>query len=215
MAPANGSSNGSHKRQLVGFDNFKRSNPMSDRFEALRFHHIEFYCGDANTTFRRFQWGLGMQLVAKSDMSTGNQQYASYVLQSNELVFAFTAPYSGKVEKIGSKEPHPEFSQDSAREFFNKHGLGVRAIGILVGDAEKAYEETVWNGAEGVKEPRELMDSATGKAAVVSEIKAYGDVVLRFISSKGFDGPFLPNYEPVQSFQLSYGLQRWVSFAFM
>lgn len=208
MAPAEGSSNGTHKRQLVGFDNFKRSNPMTDRFEAIRFHHIEFYCGDANTTYRRFQWGLGMQLVAKSDLSTGNQSYASYVLQSNELVFVFTAPYSANIERTSSKEPLQSFSREGAKDFVNVHGLGVKAVGILVADARKAYEETVGNGAIGVLQPTELTDGSTGKGVVVSEIKAYGDVVLRFVSTEGFDGPFLPKYEPVQGFQLCYGLER-------
>lgn len=34
----------------------------------------------------RFSWGLGMRVVAKSDLSTGNNVFASYVLQSNDLV---------------------------------------------------------------------------------------------------------------------------------
>lgn len=48
-------------------------------------------------TIRRFQYGLGMTLVAKSDQSTGNEVFASYALKSGDLVFAFTAPYSRKV----------------------------------------------------------------------------------------------------------------------
>ena len=35
-----------------------------------------------------------MALVAKSDQSTKNSCFASYVLQSGELVFTLTAPYS-------------------------------------------------------------------------------------------------------------------------
>ena len=38
-------------------------------------------CGDATTTWRRFALGLGMSCVAKSDQSTGNATYASYVLR--------------------------------------------------------------------------------------------------------------------------------------
>ena len=38
-------------------------------------------CSDASTVWRRFALGLGMRLVAKSDQSTGNSTYASYVLR--------------------------------------------------------------------------------------------------------------------------------------
>lgn len=54
---------------------------LKDKLDAIKFHHIEFYCGDAVTTYKRFQLGLGAKLVAKSDQSTGNNIYASYVLQ--------------------------------------------------------------------------------------------------------------------------------------
>jgi len=46
-------------RQLVGFDNFKRHNPLSDKFGVRRFHSLEFYCNDATNVSRRFMWGLG------------------------------------------------------------------------------------------------------------------------------------------------------------
>ena len=59
------------ERKLVGYDNFIRHNPMTDKFSVNNFHHIEFYCSDATNTSRRFTWGLGMHEVAKSDLSTG------------------------------------------------------------------------------------------------------------------------------------------------
>lgn len=37
------------------------------RFRMKKFHHVEFYCGDATAAASRFVWGLGMKLVAKSD----------------------------------------------------------------------------------------------------------------------------------------------------
>lgn len=52
-----------------------------DKITAKKFHHIEFYCGDANSTSKRFMFALGADLVAKSDLSTGNDQCASYVIQ--------------------------------------------------------------------------------------------------------------------------------------
>ena len=54
--------------------------------------------------------------------------------------------------------------------------------GIRVEDARHAFEVSTANGAEGVLPPTELRDSASSTTAVVSEIRAYGDCVLRFIS---------------------------------
>ena len=46
--------------------------------------------GQVNLTFFsclcRFSCGLGMHMVAKSDLSTGNSTFASYVLQSHDMV---------------------------------------------------------------------------------------------------------------------------------
>ncbi|CAM9788958.1 unnamed protein product, partial [Ectocarpus sp. 12 AP-2014] len=71
-----------------------KENTRTDLFRMKKFHHVEFYCGDATAAASRFVWGLGMKLVAKSDQSTGNAQHASYVVQSNDLRFVCTAPYS-------------------------------------------------------------------------------------------------------------------------
>jgi len=63
---------------LVG-GGLTRRNPRTDRFACSEFDHIEFWCCDASSAWRRFALGLGLQLVAKSDQSTGNAAYASYV----------------------------------------------------------------------------------------------------------------------------------------
>jgi len=199
------------KRKLVGFDNFVRHNPRSDRFESRKFHHIEFYCGDATNTAARFSWGLGMPLVAKSDQSTGNLTYASYVLKSHDLVFTFTAPYSSKVSQQGSITPHPAFSPNEADQFFTKHGLGVKAVGILVTDAAKAYQASIENGSHHTMKPQVLVDAKTGTKLTIAEVKLYGDVVLRFVSpdaDQPFKGVFLPNYEEVQSPSFTYGITK-------
>lgn len=50
-----GASDGSARPQvkLVGHSNFKRHNPHSDKFAIHKFHHVEFWCGDATNTFKR------------------------------------------------------------------------------------------------------------------------------------------------------------------
>jgi hypothetical protein len=92
-----------HNSILVGHKGFKRSNPLSDRFPIYGFHHVEFWCSDATNTSRRFAFGLGMTAVGKSDQGTGNQHYASYVLQSGELGAYFIHPLSPSAcqEKTG------------------------------------------------------------------------------------------------------------------
>ncbi len=120
--------------RLVGAQNFVRHNPRTDRFHVKGFHSIEFWCSDATNTFKRFQHGLGMPLVAKSDQSTGNTVFASYVCKSNDLVFTFTAPYSRKATELSGQplaSPLPHYSQGEAHEFVSSHGLAVRAVGEL------------------------------------------------------------------------------------
>lgn len=70
-----------------------------------------------------------MPLVAKSDHSTGNSSFASYVLKSNELTFIFTAPYSRQAAPADDAPAVPSYKQDDIYAFVNKHGLAVRAVG--------------------------------------------------------------------------------------
>eukprot|EP00798_Chlamydomonas_sp_ICE-L_P024026 gene24026-9601_t len=212
MAPESSHTNQSPagKVSLVGAANFVRQNPRSDLFKVQRFHHIEFWTADATSTYKRFQHGLGLSLVAKSDQSTGNPRYASYVLKSNELVFTFTAPYSTKASQMGasSSVPWPHYDQGKAYEFLKAHGLGVRAVGLLVDDADDAFHKSVDNGAIAVLPPFKSTDAITGMEQTVAEVSLYGDVVLRYVSGS-FQGPFLSNYTPVEDAPtVSYGLQR-------
>lgn len=196
------------ERKMVGYNNFVRNNPKSDKFEIIKFHHVEFWCSDAVNSSRRFTWGFGMHEVAQSNLTTGNRHYACSVIQSNDLVFAFTAPYcNSDEEKEGSVYPHPAYDQDFAHAFVKKHGMAVRAVGIRVADAKDAYEKCVANGGEGVVEPFSTVDSATGKGCIISEVKTVDDVVIRWISGE-FDGPFLPNTQAVDSPDINYGITR-------
>lgn len=196
------------QRRLVGYHNFVRTNPMSDKFQIERFHHVEFWCSDATTTYKRFELGLGMNMVAKSDLTTGNTKYASYAIQSNELVFVFTSAYNNKTAPPSKTEPHPAYKSETANQFVIDHGLAVRAVGIRVSNAQEAYEVSVRNGAVGVLSPQTLTDAATGHAMTISEIKSVGDVVIRWVSG-AYSGPVLPNYDlfPV-TVNNSYGLVR-------
>ncbi|PRW55993.1 4-hydroxyphenylpyruvate dioxygenase [Chlorella sorokiniana] len=206
-APAAAAGEAGHRFKLVGASNFKRSNPRSDLFPMHKFDHLEFWCADATTTSGRFGFGLGMTLVAKSDQSTGNHHFASYVMQTGDLVMAFTAPYSTKTDKSESAPP-VQYDQEEAYDFLKKHGLAVRAFGILVDDAAEAYRISTANGGIGVRPPATLKDEATGQTSTYAEVKLYGDCVLRFVSGD-YEGPFLPGWQAVEDApHVSYGLER-------
>ncbi|KAL3754864.1 hypothetical protein ACJRO7_002028 [Eucalyptus globulus] len=211
-----GDATGSDEFKLVGFSNFVRSNPRSDRFPVRRFHHVEFWCSDATNVSRRFAWGLGMPVVAKSDISTGNATHASYLCRSGDLCFLFTAPYSPSIAASEGLDPSataslPSFSYSDCVAFAAKHGLGVRAIALEVEDADAAFRTSVAHGARPVSPPVVL----DGRAAI-AEVHLYGDVVLRYVSYKTQasdrgDSWFLPRFEPsveVSSFPLDFGILR-------
>lgn len=187
--------------KLVGFSKFDRLNIRSDRFEVKRFHHVEFWCGDATNTARRFSWGLGMPLVAKSDLSTGNLSHASYLLRSGNLSFLFTAPYSLSISAAAnatssSSAAIPSFDHSAFLSFFTAHGLAVRAIAIEVDDAEVAFTTSIANGAKPFSTPLILENQV-----VLSEVILYSDVVLRLVSYKtAYSDPnswLLPGFQPV------------------
>ncbi|KAM5580091.1 4-hydroxyphenylpyruvate dioxygenase [Rosa sericea] len=201
--------------KLVGFSNFVRSNPRSDRFNVSRFHHIEFWCTDATNAALRFSWGLGIPMVAKSDLSTGNQTHASYLLRSGDLSILFTAPYSPTIShptRPTSTASIPTFDHSASRAFSAKQGIGVRAVAVEVADADLAFHASVSHGAKPVSQPILLDNRVT-----IAEVHLYGDVVLRYVSYKDLaqladpnpDSWFLPGFEPVpSSFPLDFGFRR-------
>nr|GMC48589.1 4-hydroxyphenylpyruvate dioxygenase [Ipomoea batatas]GMD38555.1 4-hydroxyphenylpyruvate dioxygenase [Ipomoea batatas] len=196
--------------KLVGFKDFVRVNPKSDHFAVKRFHHVEFWCGDATNTARRFSWALGMPIAAKSDLSTGNSAHASYLLRAcgGELQFLFTAPYASSICNSASAAI-PSFSADAHRAFAATHGLAVRAVALVVEDTRAAFSASVSRGAKPVSEPVTLNNQV-----VLAEVHLYGDVVLRFVSylSDASAVTFLPGFEAMDgtaSFQdLDYGIRR-------
>lgn len=180
---------------------------IPDKIAAKSFHHIEFYCGDATTTYKRFMSSLGMNIIAKSDQSTGNTVHASYCLESHRMKMLFSAPYNNlNATKDGIA---PGFHSDTATLFFQKHGLGVRAIAVEVEDVFASYNIMTQNGGKSNIFPQCIRDS--DGYIDIAEIFLYGDVVLRLINSKNYNGIFLPKFTPVSSGARSptYGIERF------
>ncbi|CAN6701612.1 unnamed protein product [Malus baccata var. baccata] len=186
---------------LVGFSNFVRTNPRSGHFKVHRFHH--------------------------SDISTGNQTHASYLLRSGDLVFLFTAPYSPTLTRTADPaRPRttasiPTFDHSASRAFSATHGLGVRTVAIQVEDAVvvfgttavSAFIASVTHGAK----PSAASILLDNRVTIV-EVQLYGDVVLRYVSYTDYNhltNPdphlwFLPGFESLtSSFPIDFEIRRF------
>jgi 4-hydroxyphenylpyruvate dioxygenase len=215
----------------------------SEKIGSVSFHHIEFYCGDARTTANQFAYALGMSITGKTGQFTGNDKCVSYGLASGDFRLLLTAPYSKAVVAEGvasgggnqvqydAPDPLPNFDVEQAHNFFQRHGLAARAVGILVKDAKAAFDVSVKNGATPVLEPT-FVPTCEGQAKIgilskgcnMSEVQLYGDVVLRFVSYQDDEGegeelatstssrvPILPHLSPVEgkmADRSSYGIYK-------
>jgi len=194
----------------------------TDLFNMIRFDHLEWTVQDASATVKVFKMGLGMELIGESRKETGNHEYCSYVLQTNEIKFIISAPFLSEFKTPGGKMPNPRYDSKKAVQFFTRHGSGVSAVGLEVADCHEAWRITTANGATGVTEPTVLPASQEegGGEVVFCEILIYNeddpknslaksDTVLRFIQYKNFKGPFLPGYKAIKDpTPLDYGINK-------
>uniref|UniRef100_A0ACD5WSR5 Uncharacterized protein n=1 Tax=Avena sativa TaxID=4498 RepID=A0ACD5WSR5_AVESA len=190
---------------------FVRTNPRTDRFEVLAFHHVELWCADAASSASRFSSALGVPVAARSDISTGNTAHASHLLRSGSLCLLFTGPPQAVCGNDGATIP--SFSLDDASHFTAEHGgPAVRAIAVRVPDAAEAFRASVQGGARPAFAPADL-----GLGFRLAEVELYGDVVLRFVSfcsppdDNDDDAAFLPGFVSNSSTVVgaeNYGLRR-------
>jgi len=180
-------------------------------------------CGDSRSSDGKDREpGEGVRFMITAPLSRAMQKP-----NNNQNSNVITTNTVGSNVDMTAPLPLPGYDVNSAHEFYSKHGLAVRAVGVEVKDARMAYECAVKNGAVGVLEPTSIPNLKREKGFVqdchIAEVSLYGDVVLRFVS---FDGsgsdnaitsdlnqptPFLPNLSPYPSYKSSkstYGLTR-------
>lgn len=143
---------------------------------------IEFYVGNAKQSAIYYQYAFGFQMVAYSGPETGVRDRASYVLRQDKITLVLTS----------SMDPESPIA-----EHVKKHGDGVKVLALWVDDAEKSYYETMQRGAESVSEPETLSDE-NGEVTVAS-IQTYGETIHTFVDRSGYNGVFMPGFEPRKS----------------
>ena len=171
--------------------------------------------------------GEGVRFMITAPLSRAMQKPNNTTNNSANAIAANTA---GSNVDMTAPLPLPGYDVHAAHEFYSKHGLAVRAVGVEVKDARMAYECAVNNGAVSVLEPTSIPNLSVEKmkACQIAEVSLYGDVVLRFVSFDDSEKmntdaitsksnrpttstPFLPHLSPYPSYKSSkptYGLSR-------
>ena len=139
--------------------------------------YVEFYVGNAKQAAHYYITAFGFQALAYAGPETGMKDRASYVVRQHKLTFVLTTALR---------------ADNAISDHVEKHGDGVKAISLRVGDAGRAWKETTSRGAKSFLEPQHLKDEQG--EVVISGIHIYGDTVHLFIERKNYKGIFMPGF---------------------
>jgi 4-hydroxyphenylpyruvate dioxygenase len=162
---------------------------IADEMPLLGIDHVELYVGNASQAAYFFTHALGFGRTAYAGLESGVRDRASHVVEQGRVRFVLTTPLHGTSE-IG--------------RHVAEHGDGVKVVALAVPDAEQAYRVAVRRGARGVREPWESSD-ADGVVRMAT-IAAYGETLHSFVERDGYEGAFLPGYNPVADGGAAAGL---------
>jgi 4-hydroxyphenylpyruvate dioxygenase len=151
--------------------------PEKDFLPLYGTDYIEFYVGNARQAAHYYMSAFGFQPLAYKGPETGSRELVSYAIQQHKLRFVLTT-------SLRADTP--------VAEHVTRHGDGVKAIALIVDDAQKAWTETTKRGAESWLEPEQLADE--NGALGMSGIRLYGDTVHLFIDRSRYSGVFMPGF---------------------
>ena len=154
--------------------------PDADFMPLHGIDHVELYVGNAAQAAYFFRHAYGFRQVAYAGLETGVRDRASHVLEQGRVRLVLT----------GTLRADTEVARHHAR-----HGDGVRTIALSVPDVDQAHAEAVARGARSVSLP--ATDSDEHGEVRRASIATYGDTLHTFVDRSGYDGAFLPGYEPV------------------
>jgi 4-hydroxyphenylpyruvate dioxygenase len=185
---------------------------MADFFPILRFDHLEFYVGNARQSAGFYETFLGFTNTAHRGLETGSRKVASYLMEQGNIRFVLSTALN------------PEHSIAQA---VLKHGDHVAVIALEVADAVDAYRQVTARGAIGAIPPT-IAEDDYGLLHYAA-IHAYGDVLIKFVDRRDYQGVFAPEFQPRPTAQSHRGvglqtidhivanvergtMERWVKF---
>ena len=154
----------------------------TDTFPINGTDYIEFYVGNAKQAAQYYRSAFGFQLLAYRGPETGTRDRASYLVVQNKVRLILTSA----ITPDGPIADH-----------VFRHGDGVRDIALWVDDTREAFRLAVERGARPVHEPQVLRDDHG--EVVIAAIHTYGDTIHSLIQRSGYEGPFMPGFQPVTS----------------
>ena len=153
-----------------------------DTRDAMPIHgidHLELFVGNAAQAAYYYKHAFGFTEVAYRGLETGARDHVSHVVEQGRIRLVLTGTLTG---------------DDAIAEHHERHGDGVHSIALSVPDARAAYEHAVSHGARGIDTPYEISDEH-GTVRLAS-IETYGETRHTFVERNGYQGAFLPGFEP-------------------
>src|SRR5574342_743648 len=160
----------------------ERPSPEEGDFLQIKsIDHVHLYVGNAKHAMYYWWKGFGFTPVAYSGLETGNREFASYVLQSGQIRFVVSAPYS---------------PSSALASHHMLHGDGVKVIALEVDDVEQAWQATTERGGKSAWAPREEKDEHG--IFRTAAIYTYGETQHVFVDRSDYNGPFAPTYRAIK-----------------
>ncbi|MBA2627522.1 MAG: 4-hydroxyphenylpyruvate dioxygenase [Gemmatimonadales bacterium] len=154
----------------------------TDTFPINGTDYIEFWVGNAKQAAQYYRSAFGFQLLAYRGPETGIRDRATYLLVQNKVRLLLTSA-------VGPN--------NVIADHVYRHGDGVRDIALWVDDAREAFAVAVERGAVAVQEPTVLRDEQG--EIVIAAIQTYGDTIHSLVQRSGYNGPFMPGFQPITS----------------
>lgn len=153
-----------------------------DTFPLNGTDHIEFYVGNAKQAAHYYQSAFGFHLIAYRGPETGERSKVSYVLQQGKIRFVLSSAFD---------------SSHEIAKHVNLHGDGVKVLALGVDDAEYSYNTAIERGAVSAFAP--VMTEDEHGWVKMAAIKTYGETIHTFVERHGYEGAFLPGFQPRES----------------
>ena len=146
------------------------------------FDYLNLYVGNAVQASHFYRLAFGFTPTVRAGLETGLRDQQSLVLQMGSIRLVLTSPLG------------PE---SGIAEHVKSHGDGVKDIAFEVDDASQVFEQAVKRGARPLSEPASLRDQKG--YLIKATIAGPGNIIHSFVQRRGYDGAFMPDFQPVES----------------